>query len=60
MSGRAFDDGYRGRPLQHQLPSGRVRDDLLQALQRDGPLYLDDGPGVIRRQHLAVVVIGQP
>ena len=52
------DDFERG--LEEELAGYGIGDDLLKVPNRDGPVYGDDGLGLIVGQHLAVVAIGQP
>ena len=56
----ALVDGDIGRPFEYQVPGHRVGNDLLQLAQRYISVQGDNGASQLRRQHLAVVAVGQP
>lgn len=55
-----FENSHIRRPLEYQIPSHGIRDDLLQVSQRNLLVKGDDGLGLLLRKHLAVIVVGPP
>jgi len=60
LAATALENSHIRWPLEHQIPSHRVRDDLLQVLKGNFFINSDDSLGLLLGEYLAVIAVGPP